>query len=33
MSHASARVTADLIAGKTPAIPMDGLLAWAFEQA
>jgi D-amino-acid dehydrogenase len=27
MSHGSARITADLIAGKTPAIPMDGLLA------
>jgi len=27
MSHGSARVTADLIAGRTPAIPMDGLLA------
>ncbi|WP_244818158.1 D-amino acid dehydrogenase [Caballeronia sp. Lep1P3] len=27
MSHGSARITADLIAGKSPAIPMDGLLA------
>ena len=27
MSHGSARITADLIAGRTPAIPMDGLLA------
>jgi len=26
MSHGSARITADLIAGKTPAISMDGLL-------
>ncbi|MER8829638.1 D-amino acid dehydrogenase [Mesorhizobium sp. M0938] len=26
MSHGSARITADLIAGRTPAIPMDGLL-------
>jgi D-amino-acid dehydrogenase len=25
MSHGSARITADLIAGRTPAIPMDGL--------
>jgi D-amino-acid dehydrogenase len=25
MSHGSARITADLIAGKTPAIPLDGL--------
>jgi D-amino-acid dehydrogenase len=24
MSHGSARITADLIAGKTPAIPLDG---------
>jgi D-amino-acid dehydrogenase len=27
MSHGSARITADLIAGRQPAIPMDGLLA------
>jgi D-amino-acid dehydrogenase len=27
MSHGSARITADLIAGRTPAIPMDGLTA------
>ncbi|MBV9244885.1 MAG: FAD-dependent oxidoreductase, partial [Methylobacteriaceae bacterium] len=27
MSHGSARITADLIAGRTPAISMDGLLA------
>lgn len=27
MSHGSARITADLVAGRTPAIPMDGLLA------
>ncbi|HEV3044016.1 MAG TPA: D-amino acid dehydrogenase [Roseiarcus sp.] len=27
MSHGSARITADLIAGRTPAIPMDGLVA------
>ncbi|WAC26243.1 D-amino acid dehydrogenase [Ancylobacter sp. SL191] len=27
MSHGSARITADLIAGRTPAIPMDGLAA------
>ena len=27
MSHGSARITADLIAGRTPAIPMDGLMA------
>ncbi|NNM72782.1 D-amino acid dehydrogenase [Enterovirga aerilata] len=27
MSHGSARITADLIAGRIPAIPMDGLLA------
>ena len=27
MSHGSARITADLIAGRTPAIPMEGLLA------
>lgn len=27
MSHGSARITADLIAERTPAIPMDGLLA------
>jgi D-amino-acid dehydrogenase len=26
MSHGSARITADLVAGRTPAIPMDGLL-------
>jgi D-amino-acid dehydrogenase len=26
MSHGSARITADLLAGRTPAIPMDGLL-------
>jgi len=26
MSHGSARITADLIAGRKPAIPMDGLL-------
>jgi D-amino-acid dehydrogenase len=26
MSHGSARITADLIAGRTPAIPMMGLL-------
>ena len=26
MSHGSARITADLIAGRTPEIPMDGLL-------
>ena len=25
MSHGSARITADLIAGKTPAIDLDGL--------
>jgi D-amino-acid dehydrogenase len=25
MSHGSARITADLIAGRTPDIPMDGL--------
>lgn len=25
MSHAAARITADLVAGKTPAIPLDGL--------
>lgn len=25
MSHASARITADLIAGRTPAIPLDGM--------
>jgi D-amino-acid dehydrogenase len=27
MSHGSARITADLIAGRAPAIPMDGLMA------
>ena len=27
MSHGSARITADLIAGRTPAMSMDGLLA------
>jgi D-amino-acid dehydrogenase len=27
MSHGSARIAADLIAGRTPAIPMDGLIA------
>lgn len=27
MSHGSARITADLIAGRSPAIPMDGLVA------
>ena len=27
MSHGSARIVADLIAGRTPAIPMDGLVA------
>jgi D-amino-acid dehydrogenase len=27
MSHGSARIVADLIAGRTPSIPMDGLLA------
>ncbi|MBV9735530.1 MAG: D-amino acid dehydrogenase [Acidisphaera sp.] len=27
MSHGSARITADLIAGRTPALPMDGLAA------
>jgi D-amino-acid dehydrogenase len=27
MSHGSARITADIIAGRKPAIPMDGLLA------
>ncbi len=27
MSHGSARITADLIAGRTPEIPMDGLIA------
>ncbi|MCB4767393.1 D-amino acid dehydrogenase [Ancylobacter sp. Lp-2] len=27
MSHGSARITADLIAGRTPAIPLDGLVA------
>ena len=27
MSHGSARITADLIAGRAPAIPLDGLLA------
>jgi D-amino-acid dehydrogenase len=27
MSHGSARITADLIAGRAPAIPMEGLLA------
>jgi len=27
MSHGSARITADLIAGRTPAIPMEGLLS------
>ncbi len=27
MSHGSARIVADLIAGRSPAIPMDGLLA------
>jgi D-amino-acid dehydrogenase len=27
MSHGSARITADLIAGRTPAIPMEGLVA------
>ncbi|WP_175942938.1 D-amino acid dehydrogenase [Caballeronia sp. BCC1704] len=27
MSHGSARITADLVAGKSPAIPMEGLLA------
>lgn len=27
MSHGSARITADLIAGRAPAIPMDGLVA------
>jgi D-amino-acid dehydrogenase len=27
MSHGSARITADLIAGRTPAIPMQGLVA------
>lgn len=27
MSHGSARITADLIAGRTPAIPMEGLIA------
>ena len=27
MSHGSARITADLVAGRTPAISMDGLLA------
>jgi D-amino-acid dehydrogenase len=26
MSHGSARITADLIAGRSPAISMDGLL-------
>jgi D-amino-acid dehydrogenase len=25
MSHGSARITADLVAGKTPAIPLDGM--------
>ena len=27
MSHGSARIVADLIAGRAPAIPMDGLAA------
>ncbi len=27
MSHGSARIVADLIAGRAPAIPMDGLTA------
>ena len=27
MSHGSARIAADIIAGRTPAIPMDGLMA------
>ena len=27
MSHGSAKITADLIAGRTPEIPMDGLVA------
>lgn len=27
MSHGSARITADLVSGRAPAIPMDGLLA------
>ena len=27
MSHGSARIAADLIAGRAPAIPMDGLMA------
>jgi D-amino-acid dehydrogenase len=27
MSHGTARIVADLIAGRTPAIPLDGLLA------
>ena len=27
MSHGTARITADLIAGRAPAIPMDGLMA------
>jgi D-amino-acid dehydrogenase len=29
MSHGAARITADLIAGKTPAIPLDGMLVAA----
>jgi D-amino-acid dehydrogenase len=31
MSHGCARIVADLIAGKTPAIPLDGMtgpLSW-----
>jgi D-amino-acid dehydrogenase len=27
MSHGSARIAADLIAGRAPVIPMDGLMA------
>ena len=27
MSHGAARITADLIAGKPPAIPLDGMTA------
>ena len=27
MSHGSARIAADLISGRTPAIPIDGLMA------
>jgi D-amino-acid dehydrogenase len=29
MSHGAARITADLIAGKPPSIPLDGMTAAA----